>query len=90
LSAGSGGNIRKCGIKISQTSPFLEINTHGLPKETVALYESIREYLKTVIDGPEYLDKIINNLNQISVECNNLAQVAPEEISKASLSSSKA
>ena len=68
ISSGCQGQISRSGLKIVDTTPFISITPNELCVETKALYQSVKEYLDTVIEGSDLVKLIIDGLTNMKVE----------------------
>jgi hypothetical protein len=65
LSAAGQGQIAKSGLTITEQPPYVSVDTKGLCKETIELFQTLQEYLGILIETPQTLRPLSNKLQML-------------------------
>lgn len=90
LSANNGGNIVSCNPTAKSSAPYLDIkitdaSTHSIKVDLNSFKDSLREYLKTVIEGVTQLPKLIEEVVGLVDNANTLKDTASDSLSHLSM-----
>jgi hypothetical protein len=85
ISATAKGKNIEIEPEVTQEKPYLDVNVSVLNEETKKLYETFKEYVNTVTDGPEDIKTAIENLQAIVDETPDVVKNAKSEIESSSL-----